>query len=260
MRSIRCGRGLGDSIYLQSVARHLVRRDGAPLQVHSDWPDVFRPLGDGVRVVPFSRTNISILAHYASRKGSATTQFQDCCINAGITGVVDLRLDWTTQGGPLVDRVLAGGKPVVCVQLPRSPMGRSDGFGAELLPVPCVTQKMIDHLRGRATIVQVGAGKVLHHFRGIDIDLANKTTVRELLDVASVASGFVGYCSFMLALAEALDKPSIMAWARAGLESKDLYVRQITPQKIIEKPRLTRYVYDDCAEQQISEVTRGFLQ
>ncbi len=259
MKSIRCGRGLGDSIYLQSVVRHLINRDGEPLKVRSDWPDVFAPLGDMVEVTPFTRLGVDILAHYATRKKiEGTTQFRDCCINAGIAEPVELRLDWAIRKTDLTDQLLSFGKPIVCIQLPRAPMGRTDGFGLELLPDCRVIQKIIDGLRGRATIVQVGAGTPLFDFVGIDIDLSNKTTVKELIDVAAIANGFAGYCSFILALAESLHKPTMMVWARAGLNSKDLYVRQITPKKIIEHAT-TRYVIDDCTHQELAKAMHGFL-
>jgi ADP-heptose:LPS heptosyltransferase len=138
-------------------------------------------------------------------------------------------------------------------------MGRTDGFGAEILPDCRVMQKMIDRLKDRALIVQVGAGTPLYQFKGIEVDLANKTSVRELIDVGSICDGMLGYCSFILALAESLDKPAIMVWSRRGLQSKDLYIRQITPQKIIEKPS-TKYVIDDCSEQEITEAIDGFLR
>ena len=259
MKAIRCGRGLGDSLYLQSVVRELIRRTGEKYRVASDWPDVFLPLGDKVEVIPFTRTGITILAHYASRKAEKTTQFKDCCLNAGLDGVVELRLDWPEASGELVARLKAPGKPIVCVQLPRAPMGRTDGFGLEVLPDCRVIQKFIDRLKGKATIVQVGAGTPLFNLTGIDIDLANKTTVKELIDVASVADGFLGYCSFILALAESLHKPTIMVWSRKGLNSKDLYIRQITPDKIIEH-RSTRYVIDDCGDYEIERAMDGFLQ
>ena len=257
MKSIRGGRGLGDSIYVQSVCRHLIERGSEPLRVCSDWPDVFLPLGEKVKVVPFTRNKIDILAHYSTRKGEKTTQFHDCCISAGIDGLVDLRLDWPTTPGPLVNQVRAPGKPVICVQLPRTPMGRTDGFGKELLPDCNVIQRFIDRLAGLATIVQIGAGQALYKFTGIDIDLANKTTVRELIDVASVADGFIGYCSFVLPLAESLKKPSIMVWARAGLKANHMYIRRITPEKIIEYAR-TQYVIDDCGDYEIDKALDGF--
>jgi hypothetical protein len=259
MKSIRCGRGLGDSIYLESVCRHLIETTGQPLRVASDWPDVFEPLNGDVSVVPFTRTGIDILAHYAMRKGDpTTTQFRDCCIGAGIKEQVELRLDWIPTTS--IAAKLQTDKPIVCIGLPRAPMGRVDGFGKEILPRHGVTQAIIDRLKGRATIVQIGAGEPLHQYRGIDVDLANKTTVAELLDVCHAASGFIGYVSFVLAIADAMHKPSLMVWARAGLNAKQEYVRQISPSKIIEYKDRCSVVFDDEGREEIEEVADAFLQ
>jgi hypothetical protein len=258
LKVIRCGRGLGDSIYLQSVVRHLIEKYGQALEVRSDWPDVFSPLGKMAKVKPFSRTGVDILAHYASRKcRTDTTQFRDCCVNAGIKEQVELRLDWPEPHSELVVHLKSFGKPVVLVQLPRSPMGRTDGFGAEILPDCRVIQRIIDQIKGRCLIVQVGAGECLYKFKGIDVNLANKTTVKELLDVASICDGVLGYCSFILAAAESLNKPCLMVWSRKGLESKDLYIRQITPQKIIEH-KTTKFIIDD--EQDIEDAAEFLLR
>src|SRR5687767_6227046 len=124
MRTIRGGSGLGDAIYVASVVRHLNHK-GERLRVATSWPDVFRYLD--AECIPFTRTGIDILAHYSARKPQPTKQWQDCCLAAGITETVDLRLEWRGK------RRLDTG-PVVLVQLPRSPMGRTDGFGASLLP------------------------------------------------------------------------------------------------------------------------------
>lgn len=257
LRGIRCGRGLGDSLYLQAVVRHLVAK-GERFKVRSDWPDVFRPLGDRVSVAPFSR-EVDIVAHYAPRKGvKGTTQFEDCCIGAGITGPVDLRLDWTVTDRPLVESLKARGKPILCVQLPRSPMGRTDGFGADLLPDCNVIQGVIDALCERALIVQIGAGEPLYKFHGIDVDLANKTSVSEMLDVASIAAGFLGFVSFVVPLAESFSKPALIVWSSRGLRSAHLYVRQIAPQKIIHRPS-TVAVMDDQPEQ-IREAVDAFMR
>lgn len=248
MKTIRCGRGLGDSLYLQSVVRHLIETGvHRRMRVRSDYPDVFRPLADRVEVTPFNR-NVDIVAHYSARKGRAgTTQFEDCCQAAGIVGPVDLRLDWGVSDASLMVKYLihTAGRPLVLVQLPRSPMGRTDGFGAELLPDCRSIQLAIDVLRERALIVQVGAGEPLYRFTGIDIDLSNQTTVAQLLDVASAADGFLGYCSFMLPLAESFNKPAIMVWSQRGLRAGHPYVRQITPLKVIHKPATTIAVMDD---------------
>lgn len=247
MKSIRCGRGFGDSLYLQSVVRHLISTGGLRMRVRSDWPDVFRPLGERVEVTPFTRANTDILAHYSMRKGAAgTTQFQDCCISAGIKGPVDLRLDWTLTKPGLVDLVRDPGKPVLVVQLPRTPMGRTDGFGASLLPDCRAIQKLIDQAKADHTVVQIGAGEPLFRFKGIDIDLANKTTVAETIDVASAADRFLGYVSFLVPLAESFGKPAVFVWSRRGLKDRMQFIRQITPQKILHRPTST-FVMDDAA-------------
>lgn len=259
MKTIRCGRGLGDSIYLQSVVRYLIAETGEAYKVASDWPDVFAPLGDKVQVIPFTRNRIDIVAHYITRKGvENTTLFRDCCINAGIKNYPELRLDWPEAGGPLIDQIRASGKPVLCVQLPRTPMGRTDGFGAKLLPDCRVIQRLINRLRDKYTIMQVGKGEPLFEFSGIDIDLANRTAVRELLDVCSVADLFLGYPSYILPIAESFRKPAIMVWSRAGLESREMFINTVTPRKLIEHAA-TRYIIDDCGDYEFEEVLRGLV-
>lgn len=258
MKSIRGGAGLGDALYVQSVARHLVRR-GEMLQVCTKWPDAFRPLGDAVATAPFRRNNIDYLAHYSLRKRFPDTkQFEDCCIQAGVHGPVELKLDWR-ETSAIGRQIKDAGRPILCVQMPRAPMGRLDGFGKELLPDFCVIQRMIDAVKDRALILQIGSGAPLFKFSGIDVDLANKTTVCELLDVAAVADGFIGYCSFIVPLAESLDKPALLVWSDKGLKSGNPYVRQITPEKVLFKPS-SRHVVDMWPQAKIDEALHDLLR
>jgi hypothetical protein len=241
--SIRGGSGLGDSIYLQSVARHLAEQ-GNKVEVCSNWPEVFSQIP--VKVSPFRRDRINKLAHYSAKKYKlGTTQFQDCCHTAGVDGI-DLNLHW--QQTTTVDLP----KPYVCVQLPRSPMGRTDGFGADLLPDCRRIQQAINLIRGRATVVQIGAGKSLFDFDGIDIDLANKTTVTRMFDIATEAPAFVGYVSFIVPLAEAVNKRALLVWSRKGLRGGHQYVRAITPAKVLHKPS-SRWVIDNCNDATLEE-------
>ena len=218
MISLRGGSGLGDALYVQAAARYLVGL-GEEVEACCDWPDVFRPLGDAVTVSPFRRHPIDRLAHYAARRGDlTTTQFEDVLISAGLPRDVPLRLDWTLTAPPLIRP--PDDRPLVLVTLPRAPMGRTDGFGAELLPDCGVIQHIIDGIADRATVVQIGAGKSLYQFRGLAADLANKTTVAQLLDLASVAAGIIGYPSFVIPLAESLSIPALVVWSRRGLNSR----------------------------------------
>jgi len=251
--------GLGDSLYLQSVVGYFVGK-GYRVEVCSAWPDVFLPLAGKVVVSPFRRRRIDRLAHYTSRKSiSGTTQFQDCCINAGISEPVALRLNWKVRNLGLVDLLRRAGRPIILVQLPRAPMGRSDGFGAEVLPDCRAIQCAIDTIGGRALVVQIGCGEPLYRFTGVDVDLANRTSVSDVIDLAASAHGLLGYCSFIVPLAESLGKPALLVWSRRGLNSEHDFVRAITPRKVLHLAS-SRFVIDDCSQQEISEAVDALCE
>jgi len=259
LKRMRGGKGLGDALYVQAAARYLVQR-GACLTVCTSWPDVFRPLGDAVQTVPFTRAGIDYLAHYTLRKRfPETTQFQDVCIQAGLPPTVELWLDWKPAESDLVKQLRDQGKPVVLVQLPRNPMDRKDGFGRELLPDCTVIQRVIDALRGRAYLVQVGAGTPLYRFKGIDMNLANGTTVSELLDVAAVADRVLGYCSFAVPLAESLDKPALFVWSQRGLRSGQDFIKRITPAKVLHKPS-SKWILDKSKDDMLERAADELLR
>jgi ADP-heptose:LPS heptosyltransferase len=135
-------------------------------------------------------------------------------------------------------------------------MGRTDGFGRELLPDCRVIQRIIDRLRGKVDLVQIGSGRCLFGFEGINYDLANKTTVKQLIDVATVADAFIGYVSFLVPLAESLNKPAFFVWSRKGLKSREKFISRVTPQKVLEKPS-SKWVTDDCLNPE--SILDGFL-
>jgi hypothetical protein len=258
VKTIRGGKGIGDALYVQAVARHLTQGEER-LKVATPWPEVFLPLNGRVQCIPFRRDKINILAHYSARRAMPTGQFEDVCLSAGLRKPVELRIDWTIQDHALVDRLKQHGKPIVLVQLPRAPMGRTDGFGAELLPDGKAIQRAIDRLRERCLLVQVGRGEALFRLRGLHIDLANETTVTQLLDLGAACSGVVGYVSFILPLAESMGKPGLMIWSRKGLRSGQAVVRHITPQKVVHRKDLIRSVRD-AHDDPIEAEADAFLQ
>jgi hypothetical protein len=257
--TMRAGSGLGDSLYLQSAARHFVEK-GRHVEVHSNWPDVFRPLAGKVTVEPFSRVEVDRIVHYTQGKNNRrTTQWQDCLARAGIKGEPELRLDWKPGNTGLVEGVRRGKRPVIAVLLPRAPMNRDDGFGDELLPSGAVMQRALDEIGGRAKTVLIGSGAARYPLHGIDLNLSNNTSVSDLLDVASAADGFLGYVSFFVPLAESLGKPGLFIWSRRGLESNTDYIRTITPQKIIHRPDLLRAVIDNEPDN-LAKAVDAFLE
>jgi hypothetical protein len=255
-KTIRGGQGIGDALYVQAVARHYVAK-GTKLRVATSWPEIFKPLG--VEIIPFTRQGIDILAHYSMRKRyKETTQFKDVCLQAGITENIDLKIDWKITNPELV-KSLKTDKKLCIVQMPRNPMGRTDGFGKELLPDCKVIQGIINALKSTYTIAQIGAGEAIYKFEGVDIDLSNKTSVNELLDIASEADMFLGYCSFVIPLAESFDKPALIVWSSKGLRSVDPYIHTITPEKILHK-QSSKFVIDNWEHQKITDIVNEFLR
>lgn len=252
--------GLGDSLYLQSVARHFVSK-GYEVEACSKWHDVFRPLAPHVHVSPFRRDRISHVAHYSARRPvRGTTQFEDILITAGIKEQVDLYLDWSIVNKALIEDLIAraGKRPIVLVQLPRPPMDRTDGIGAELLPDCKHIQQVIDHIGDRAFFIQVGRGKRLFDFR-VDLDLAEQTSVSDLLDIASYADGFLGYVSYFVPLAEGFATPALFVWSSRGLKARNEMVRSVTPEKVLHRKDICRAIADDCQDDLLHQAADSFL-
>ena len=83
--------------------------------------------------------------------------------------------------------------------------------------------------------------------------------LKQLLDLASVSTALVGYCSFFVPLAEAMAKPALFVWSRRGLKSGVPFVRQITPQKVLHK-RTSIAVMDDASEKERDAAVEVFLR
>jgi hypothetical protein len=234
VKRVRGGAGIGDGLYVHAICRYLISK-GVSLEVATRYYELFQYLP--VKIAPFSRQNIDYLAHYVSRKGiPGTTQFQDACLASRINEPVDLKMDWPKKKTYKTD------KPVVCVSMIRPPMDRTDGAGMEILPPYSVMQDVIDILKPHCYIVQIGKGKSLYKLRGIDLDLSNATSVTGMIDAVNGCDAVFGYCSYLLPLAECLDKPGLFVWGDVS-KSKFNYVRNIIPEKIIHKKNLIKSVY-----------------
>lgn len=252
--TMRGGSGLGDALYVRGVAEIMLRQ-GEQITVCSDYPDVF--YGLDISVEPFRRTGINRLAHYALRKSiKETSQWADVCIQAGVT-VEPMAINWTAKNPFLTHdiRHRAGSRPLVLVHGGVVPMGRKDGFGAEVLPLKRGFDVV---LRGFADCytVRVGRGKPAYDFH-VDADLTDVTSVTDLIDLAQECDGIVGQCSYAVPLAEAFAKPAMFVWSQAGLDSKSQYVRQITPAKVLSRDS-SMFVLDTWSDEQIRDEVNAF--
>lgn len=252
---IRGGAGLGDAIYIRPIAEYFVRAGNA-VTVCSGFSEVFT--GSGADVSPFDRFNIDVLAHYVVGKGDPTTnQWQDVCRSAGVE--THLSFSWQVKNTELVNtlRENAAGRPLVLVSGGRTPMGRSDGFGKELMP----DRKGFDAVLAELDCytVRIGKGPTLYQL-DVDIDLNGTTSVSDLLDLGVSCDGVVGQCSFVIPLAEVFDKHLLAIWAAHGMQSNmHPYIKRITPHKVLSKKTST-FVIDAWDAKEISRMGNRFMR
>jgi hypothetical protein len=253
---VRGGSGLGDSLYLRAVAEYFIR-SGQQVTVCSNYGELF--LGLDCKVEPFTRQHVDIVAHYAAPKqkeNKSTTQWEDVCQSAGIPPM-PLCFTWQCRNPGLVQelRTKAAGRPLVLIHGGRTPMGRSGGFGKELLPNKFAFDAVLAAL-GDAYTIRIGHGAHAYPLQ-TSLDLNGATTVSDLMDLGQACDGMVGQCSWAVPLAEGFAKPLVAVWAARGLKAAHQYVRQITPAKILSAPT-SRFVMDDWPATRIQEETIAF--
>jgi hypothetical protein len=245
---IRGGSGLGDSIYLRPIAEHFVRA-GKRVAVKTFYPDVF--IGSGVSIETFDKKSVDVVAHYAAyRKDQQSTQFADMLRCAKIGADVPLRFDWPVRNRRLVADLLeaAEGYPIVLVHGGRPPFGRTDGVGREILPRREAFETVLGAFADCYT-VRIGKGEQIYRLPA-DLDLVDKTSVSDLLDIATVCTGMVTQCGFPIPMAECFDKPVLAVWSARGLVSVQPIVGLVTPAKILSKAT-SRHVMDDAPREEL---------
>ena len=258
MRAIRCASGLGDSVYLRAIADYLAS-SGEPITALSNYPEIFA--GSPCRVEPFRRERVDIVAHYVMGKGNpGTTQWDDVRIAAGVAHPIPLAFDWRIQNGELVDglRERADGLPVVLVQGGRTPMARTDGFGKELLPDRQAFEATLEPIRAHSYLVAVGKAEPIYQVP-VDEDLTGKTSVSDLLDLFKTCDGAVAQVGYAVPMAEIFDRPLLVVWADSGIKSREPYVAQIKPAKILSKPT-SSFVMDDWEPERLVHHGQRFIR
>lgn len=257
LRRIRGGSGLGDSLYLRPIVDHFLLH-GDRVQVMSNYSDIF--IGSKAEVEPFGRKNINVVAHYSwAKNNQATNQWQDICANARLPRVLPLRINWRVRNEALIEklRAEAGDREIVLVHGGRIPMGRTDGFGKEILPAQEAFNFVLKKLKHCYT-VRIGEQREQLYEVQTNRRLLG-TSVSDLLDVAVSCKALVGQCSFIVPLAEVFDKPLLTIWANSGLHSSTAFVRLITPRKVLSKSS-SWYVQDNWAPERIDAVLQDWIQ
>ena len=251
MRRIRGGSGFGDNLYVQAVCRYYNNVLKEPLSVATPYYDLFKEL-ELIEPTGFTKAGAQIIAHYTQRKkNTSTSQFKDCCLQAGAPIDTELKLDWQYQNGTQSEiiRQKAKGRPILVVQMPRMPMARQDPFGIELLPTESALKNAVEILAEKtgSYTVLIGKGSALYDIN-THYSAVNKTTIPELLDVAHVADRFIGQVSSIIPMAESFGKPVLSVFSRRGFNSANWFISSILPNKVNHYDSSISIVDDDPPE------------
>lgn len=264
---IRGGSGLGDAIYLQSIVRHLVYQGHKNLEVVCNYKDLFRFLPN-VRVQPFVRAFVDIVAHYPSRRAfPETTQFEDMQIVGKIKGPVEMRIDWEVINKDLVNSILdkANGRPILWASVARDPMGRTDKFGIDLLPPQKPYNEALEILSEHYFILEVGKGPAIYPLKHLNHSLMDKTSISDLLDIGSICDAFIGQCGYVIPLAESFHKKLLVVWNHKQFESvfpngqPNKFIRYCTPKKILHRRDTSSFIMDSDPKDKRDKKIQEFL-
>lgn len=252
---LRGGSGLGDSVYLRPVVDHLVG-NGDVVTVLSNYPDLFRDTGATVQ--PFAKNPVNVLGHYSFfRSRQTTNQFQDVLESARISADVPLQFEWRIANHALVAdlRRMAARRRLILVHGGREPFGRTDGLGMEIMPTREAFAAALSAI-GDSFTVRIGKGLHLYDLPA-DLDLVEKTSISDLIDLHAACDGVVTQCGFPVPLAECFGRPALVVFGAAGLASRHPIIRLITPAKILCKPS-SSFLVDDWTDERIMEAARAF--
>lgn len=251
---IRGASGLGDTFYIYPVAEYY-KNKGYDVLVRTKFPDVFRPLR--IQTTGFYKIpKADITATYSNRKNQKTNQLQDVLINSNLPIDYDFKIDWTVCNNDLINNVknASGGKKILIISMPHQPFDRPDRYGDALKPNFKNMEISINELKkGGWFIIQVGKGACHCNLPNIDLKKQNITSVSDLIDLCSIADGFIGQVGFIVPIAEIFKKPLLVLFSRAGLRSSDAFISAITGDKILSRES-SFYMIDDEPEDRVKQL------
>jgi hypothetical protein len=243
-------RGLGDGLLVRVAAMEWLRR-GEEVRVYTYWPELFHDLpvelatGTPYRDGQSDVYGCAACMHCRRPDVVPLSMFTRSCHQCGLQEVPELDLAWTVTNQAPLDRVRrkANGKPILIFQPPKIANGeeqelynpRAEDFNRWL-------DGRTDYYR-----VKVGHPSAAQEFRDApcELNLFNKTTVKEMLDLATIGDLFFSQVCFIPTLAESLNKRSVCMFTRRQLSAKSNKVRNLTPEVFLHKRHLHEVVYVD---------------
>jgi hypothetical protein len=137
------------------------------------------------------------------------------------------------------------------VTAPFKPFGREDNWGKEMTVDFTCMDRLITAKKDDYFFIQTCKDDPIYKLKHIDFNLSRKTTVSDLIDIASLSSVLIGQVGHCLPLAECLNKPALIFFSANGLKCGNKFLESITPEKVIHKKNMIKYIIDNWSEAKI---------
>lgn len=242
---IKSASGLGDTIYIYPVARHLLDSGFKNITVMTNYPDVFQDLP--VKTIKHTKDWATYKISYAgAKRKKETDQYQDVLIAAGIPISTPLEIPWEIRNNEIVEHVRkrAKGKKIALISTPYTIFGREDEWGKEYRIDYRKYDEFLSLLRDEYFIVSTGTKEPIYLLNNVDMSMVRKTSVSDLLDLVYDSDTCVYQVGHMLPICEALNKRSFCFFSAVGMSLDNQFLRTITPSKVIHKKDICRGIVD----------------
>lgn len=240
--------GLGDTIQAIPVVKELLKKN-KDIKVVTRY----KTLWDGIcETVPFKSgvQHDKRISYISRRPIQDTTQFQDVCIEAGVSKNIPFKLDWTVKNKKLVKEIkndaFFSGKDKICLYDPiRMPCDQKDNIRPmfyDLMPREGIIKEIVAHFKG------------VHFVNIRDLN----TSVLDLIDICKSVDILLSQIGHFVCVGEALDTKAFIVYSAKGRDGEYDFVKYLTPKKIKNK-ETTVGVYDDVPMKEIFKQFKELL-
>lgn len=266
--AIKGASGLGDCVYAVSIAEYY-SKEYDNIYVMSDFPVLFEHLPkvkcfkhkklNHIDLPDGRKKDIDKRFTYCGRKYTAgTTQFEDSYLSIHIKEKLEMNISWKVKNNELVDNIrkCAKDKKICILSAPYEPFGRDDEWGSLLRIKPDIMQTIVNN-RDDIYFIQVGNKYALHKISNVDLDLIDKTSVSDLMDLVCICDFGISQIGNLLPICECMNKKNFLIFAITGQNCGNKFIEAVTPEKCVHYKKLNCSVWDN--DKNALKVFNGFI-
>lgn len=179
---IRTPLGLGDAIYCWPIIQYFSERMG--VEVMTRYPIIYDNLP--VSCVPYDK-NFHLSLHYNKRRSKPTDQYTDILKQCDLP-MIPFQFDFNYPCSDKIWNVLDQGKKICVVKEPCKAHMHKNKEGVSVDPDPKEMQKYINKRKDEYFFISVGKAEKFKDRLDIDLDLTDKTSIPDLIQIIKASS------------------------------------------------------------------------